>query len=231
MAARYPQNGLKSWKLGQNLSFPHPLCESHAHILMRQTCDRPRFVIVRLGVSSVFDLFHQVGDEEEKADPAVRRPGPEVLTVRGGPLSRLSVFTFNAPMALSAPLADLYDAKMAEVRARESEEDSGGGLIGKLRGKIRKLRGRGGQEEEEEEEEEDEGEDHQHVRFEHKADQVRKLPPTTSMRHVGARKWEGSRVVEDNKGVYMGAAIVTAGVVVGAGVATFAAGKKIVRAH
>lgn len=180
---------------------------------------RPIFfscVCVRLVIRFVSDLSHKVGDEEEMADPAVRRPEPEMLTVRGGPLSRLSVFTFNAPMAFSVPLADLYDARMAEVGGRESTVVSGVGKIGNLRGG-----GRGGEEDEEGEEEE-----HQHVRFEHRADRVRKLPPLTDMRHVGVRRLEGSGVVEDT-GVLMGTAIAIGGVVA----AMIAAAAKIVNSH
>lgn len=155
-----------------------------------------------------FFFPHQVGGKEEAADPAVRRPEPHVLSLRGGPLSRLSVFTYNAPMAFSIPLADLYDARMAEIGRRE------GGAARRLH-----LRGGGGQEEEEEEHQ-------QHVRFEHRADRVRKLPPSSDMRHVGERRLEGSGLIEDT-GVLLGGAIAVGGVLA----AMFAAAAKVVNSH
>lgn len=148
------------------------------------------------------------------SDPAVRRPEPDTISLRGGPLSRLSVFTYNAPMAFSGPLAELYDKKMAEVGGREA---AGGTLVGFFH-----LRG-GGQHEEEEAEEQ---QHHQHVRFEHRADRVRKLPPAMAMRHVGERKLEGSGLIEDT-GVLMGTAIAFGGVVA----AIVAAATKVVNSH
>lgn len=156
-----------------------------------------------------------MGDKEEMADPAVRRPPPELLSLRGGPLSRLSVLTFNAPMAFSAPLADLYDAKLAEVGGRGAADGAGGGGVSHLRG------GGGGEGQQGEEEEE-----HQHVRFEHRSDRVRKLPPSMDMRHVGERVLEGSGLIED-AGVLTGAVIAVGGVVA----AMIAAAAKVVNSH
>lgn len=153
---------------------------------------------------------HQVGDEEEMADPAVRRPEPDMLTVRGGALSRLCVFTYNAPMAFSSPLADLYDKRMAEVEGRET--GTGVGFF--------HLMGGGGQHDEQEEEL------WQHVRFEHRADRVRKLPPAMDMKHVGERRLEGSGIVED-AGVLMGTVVAIGGVVA----AMIAAASKVVNSH
>ncbi|CAM9926036.1 unnamed protein product [Ectocarpus sp. 12 AP-2014] len=151
-----------------------------------------------------------VGGKEEAADPAVRRPEPDMLSLRGSPLSRLSVFTYNAPMAFSIPLADLYDARMAEIGRRE------GGTARRLH-----LRGGGGEEQEEHQEEHQ-----QHVRFEHRADRVRKLPPSSDMRHVGERRLEGSGLIEDT-GVLLGGAIAVGGVLA----AMFAAAAKVVNSH
>lgn len=156
---------------------------------------------------------HQVGGKEERADPAVRRPEPDALTVAGGPLSRLSVFTHNAPMAFSAPLADLYDARWAEV-ARGRAAGTGG------RGAARHLRGGGGGGEEEG------GGEAQHMRFEHRSDRVRKLPPSMDMKHVGDRELEGTGLVEDG-GVIAGSAIAVVGVVA----AMLAAAAKVVNSH
>lgn len=147
------------------------------------------------------------------ADPAVRRPEPDMVSLRGGALSRLSVFTYNAPMAFSAPLADLYDKRMAEVGGRGT-----GTAVGFFH-----LMGGGGQRDEDEDG--DEGH-HQHVRFEHRADRVRKLPPSMDMRHVGRRKLEGSGIIED-AGVLVGTAIAVGGVVA----AMIAAASKVVNSH
>lgn len=160
-------------------------------------------------------VFRQVGDKEEMADPAVRRPPPELLSVRGGPLSRLSVLTYNAPMAFSAPLADLYDEKLAEVAGR-GEAGAGGGGFFHLRGGGGEGEGQQGEEEEEQ----------QHVRFEHRSDRVRKLPPSMGMRHVGERVLEGSGLIED-AGVLTGAVIAIGGVVA----ALIAAAAKVVNSH
>ncbi|CAM9140898.1 unnamed protein product [Hapterophycus canaliculatus] len=152
-----------------------------------------------------------VGGKEERADPAVRRPEPDALNLAGGPLSRLSVFTHNAPMAFSAPLAELYDARWAEVgKGRRTGEGD--------RGAARYLRGGGGGEEE--------GEGPQHMRFEHRSDRVRKLPPSMDMRHVGDRELEGTGLVEDG-GVIAGSAIAVVGVVA----AMLAAAAKVVNSH
>lgn len=166
--------------------------------------------------SYVLYPIHQVGDKEEMADPAVRRPDPELLFVHGGPLSRLSVVTFNAPMAFSRPLAELYDAKLAEVGGRGVAGAGGDGGVFHLRG------GGGGEEKKQGEK----GEAHQHVRFEHRSDRVRKLPPSMDMRHVGERILEGSGLIED-AGVLTGAAIAVGGVVA----AMIAAVAKVVNSH
>lgn len=100
-------------------------------------------------------------------DPAVRRPEAGVLTVVGGSLSRLSVFTYNAPMAFAEPLAAAYEARLAEVGA-------------------------------------------EHVRFENKADRVRKLPAGQGLMHVGNRELQGPGILEDT-GVMVGAALAFAG--------------------
>lgn len=100
-------------------------------------------------------------------DPAVRRPEGRMVTVAGGSLSRLSVFTFNAPMAFAGPLAAAYDARLAEVGA-------------------------------------------EHVRFENKADRVRKLPAGQGLMHVGKTKLQGPGLLEDT-GVMVGAALAIAG--------------------
>lgn len=99
-------------------------------------------------------------------------------------LSRLSVYTFNAPMAFTTPLAEAYEARMAEV---------GGG---------------------------------EHVRFEHKADRVRKLPAGDGLVHVGSRQLQGDGILED-RGVLLGGVIAVAGVVA----ALLSAGSKIVNSH
>lgn len=116
-------------------------------------------------------------------DSNVRRPEAQMVPLAGGPLSKLSVFTFNAPMAFAAPLAELYDARLAEA---------------------------GGE----------------HVRFEHRADRVRKLPPDDRMRHVGHRELEGDGVAQDT-GVWLGAAIAIGGVLA----ALVSAGAKIANSH
>ncbi|CAM9357474.1 unnamed protein product [Scytosiphon promiscuus] len=153
-----------------------------------------------------------VGGKEERADPAVRRPDPDALNHAGGPLSRLSVFTHNAPMAFSAPLAELYDARWAEV-------GGGRGAGEGFRRAARHLRGGGGEEEEQEQE-------RQHMRFEHRSDRVRKLPPSMDMKHVGDRELEGTGLVEDG-GVIAGSAIAVVGVVA----AMLAAAAKVVNSH
>lgn len=100
-------------------------------------------------------------------NPALRRPEDKLLTIRCGPLSRLSVFTFNAPKAFSVPLAEAYEARLTEVGA-------------------------------------------EHVRIEHRADRVRKLPPLAEMRHVGVRQLIGEGVLQD-KGVMLSTAIAIGG--------------------
>lgn len=160
---------------------------------------------------------------EEMADPAVRRPEPDALNLPGGVLSRLSIFTHNAPMAFSAPLAELYDARLAELRR-------GRGARGNGRRAAQHLRGGGGEGDagrdgiDDEEEVEDEGP--LHVRFEHRADRVRKLPPSMDMRHVGDRELEGTGLVED-AGVLVGGAIAVGGIIA----ALFAAATKVVNSH
>lgn len=69
-------------------------------------------------------------------------------------------------------------------------------------------------------------EEHQHVRFEHRSDRVRKLPPSMGMRHVGERVLEGSGLIED-AGVLTGALIAVGGVVA----AMIAAAAKVVNSH
>lgn len=101
-------------------------------------------------------------------NPALRRPEDRQLTIRYGPLSKLSVFTFNAPKSFSVPLAEAYEARLAEVGA-------------------------------------------EHVRVEHRADRVRKLPPLAEMKHVGVSQLIGEGVLEDT-GVVVGAAIAIGGV-------------------
>lgn len=113
-------------------------------------------------------LLGDAVDDAALPNPALRRPEDRQLTIRYGPLSKLSVFTFNAPMAFSVTLAEAYDTRLAEVGA-------------------------------------------EHVRVEHRADRVRKLPPLTEMRHVGVRQLIGEGVMED-KGVMVGAAIAVGGV-------------------
>ena len=56
-------------------------------------------------------------DASSTADLAVKRPGEEVIVLKDGesPLSRLSVLTFNAPMAFTRPLSDVYTERMALV--------------------------------------------------------------------------------------------------------------------
>ena len=64
-------------------------------------------------------LGDSVDDASSAADPAVKRPGEEVIMLGDGksPLSKLSVLTFNAPMAFTKPLSDIYIARMALVEA------------------------------------------------------------------------------------------------------------------
>lgn len=65
-------------------------------------------------------LGDSVDDASNSAtDPAVKRPGEEVIMLSEGksPLAKLSVLTFNAPMAFTKPLADLYTARMALAEA------------------------------------------------------------------------------------------------------------------
>ena len=182
--------------------------------LFLEVCFNTTTLMLRCVCITTCCTSHQVGDKEEMADPAVRRPEPELLALRGGPLSRLSVFTFNAPMAFSRPLADLYDAKLAEVEGRAG--GSGGVFLWRGGGEGGEGQ-RGGEEEEE---------DRQHVRFEHRSDRVRKLPPSMDMRHVGERVLEGSGLIED-AGVLTGAVIAVGGVVA----AMIAAAAKVVNSH
>lgn len=121
--------------------------------------------------------------DSELPDPAVRRPEGRMVSVVGSPLSRLSVFTFNAPMSFARPLAALYDAILARVRG-------------------------------------------EHVRFEHRADRVRKLPPGGEMVHVGERQLEGEGVLED-PGVLAGGAVAIGGMAIALILAAF----KITKSH
>lgn len=117
-----------------------------------------------------------LGDSVHDAFPPLREQ-KRVL------MSRLSVFTYNAPMAFTIPLARLYDARL----------DEAGG---------------------------------EHMRFEQKADRVRKLPPGMEMSHVGDRKLEGQGVTEDTS-VLIGGAITVVGVVA----MMLAAAAKVVTSH
>lgn len=58
-------------------------------------------------------------DATSTADPAVKRPGEEVIMLEDGksPLSKLSILSFNAPMPFTSPLAGLYTARIALVGA------------------------------------------------------------------------------------------------------------------
>ena len=64
-------------------------------------------------------LGDSVDDASSTADTAAKRPGEDVITLGEGksPLSKLSVLTFNAPMAFTKPLSDIYIARMALVEA------------------------------------------------------------------------------------------------------------------
>ena len=121
--------------------------------------------------------------DADLSDPATRRPEESMVAVAGGPLSKLSVFTFNAPKAFTISLAELYEARLEEVKG-------------------------------------------EHMRFEHKADRIRQLPPDARMVHVGQRQLEGGGVAED-PGVLAGSAVAIGGVLA----AMFAAALKISQSH
>lgn len=61
-------------------------------------------------------LGDAVGDRE-CPDPATRRPDETLVRGAGTCLSRLSVFTFNAPLAFSVPLAKAYEEQLAAAGA------------------------------------------------------------------------------------------------------------------
>lgn len=128
-------------------------------------------------------LLGDAVDDGSLANPAVRRPEDSLLTVRCGPLWRLSVFTFNAPKAFSVPLADAYDKRLAEVGA-------------------------------------------EHVRVEHRADRVRKLPPLAEMRHVGVSELVGEGVLQDAR--VMASVAIAAG---GVAAALVAIAAKVAKSH
>lgn len=63
-------------------------------------------------------LFGDSVNDANLPDEAVRRPNDNMLTVRSGSLSRLSVTTFNAPKAFKSEPAAMYDIASAKVGSK-----------------------------------------------------------------------------------------------------------------
>lgn len=77
--------------------------------------------------------------DSDLLDPAVRRHDPfiqqsdgRVAFDTGGSLKRLSVITFNAPMAFAKPLAESYDLVLAHVRGEHVRFEQKSDIIRKL---------------------------------------------------------------------------------------------------
>ncbi|CAN0098171.1 unnamed protein product [Sphacelaria rigidula] len=138
--------------------------------------------------------------DRDLADPATRRPEGAAAYETGCALSRLSIYTFNAPMALSEELAQAYEARVADITVANSTELVDG----------TSLMSRG----------------IEHIRFEHKSDEVRRLPAGVGLVHVGSTRYQGESIFED-KGVIAGGVIAVAGVAA----ALIAACSKVVDSH
>lgn len=103
-------------------------------------------------------------------------------------------------MALSEELAQAYEARVADITVANSTELVDG----------TSLMSRG----------------IEHIRFEHKSDEVRRLPAGVGLVHVGSTRYQGESIFED-KGVIAGGVIAVAGVAA----ALIAACSKVVDSH